>query len=370
MPARTPSDGHATEPAVCAERLTGPAAWVSADLVDDASWIQHLDEEQATALLGRALSLPERDYTFATVDADECPMPELAGTIDRARSQLEDGRGIVLLRGLPVNTLSEADVARVYAAVITHLGWPIVQDTAGTLIDRVADRGQSYADISVRGYQTNAQLTPHCDSGDLVALLCVRPARRGGESLLTSAVSVHNRLLERYPHLLEPLYRGFHYNIRGNGPPGQHRDVTAHRVPVYEYLDGKLSCRFNEKAILTAEELPGVEPLTDLERDAIRTLAAVSKDDDLGFEMKLETGDLLLLYNHTVLHNRSAFTDGPGPQEKRLLLRQWVNVPNARRLTMAFADHYNTGPREGPHVDDVAAVHSGSHSEQRWESTS
>ncbi len=239
------------------------------------------------------------------------------------------------------------------AGLAARLGRLIVQDTAGTVIDRVADRGLSYNDIRVRGYTTNAELTPHCDSGDVIGLLCIRPAPQGGVNTLSSAIAIYNRIVETHPEYLEPLHRGFHYNIRGNGPPGQWRDITRHRVPVFSHHQGRLSVRFNEKAIKTAPELPGVEPLSALELAAIDYLVMLSKREEFGLRVALESGDLLLLSNHSVLHTRDAFVDGDSASQKRLLLRVWINLFEGRALSDEFADHYNTGPREGPWVPSL-----------------
>ena len=319
-----------------------PSAWDRAGLLADGGWIRRLGDE-ATRELSRAVTTPSHSARAER-------LPSLASQLADIGQELEFGRGVVLLQGLPLDGLSEAQCERLFGIVTTQMGELIVQDTAGTLIDRVEDRGRSYDDISVRGYTTNAQLTPHCDSGDFIGLLCVRPAQSGGINTLTSSVGIFNRIARRHPHLLPPLLRGFHYNIRGNGPPGPWVDVTAHRVPVFSVNAGRVSCRFNEKAIKTAAELPGVAPLTSLELEAVDKIVELASDPELMIDVALESGDLLLLSNHSVLHNRTAFVDSDQPGSARLMLRAWINIDYGRDLEDAFADHYNTGPKQGPFV--------------------
>jgi hypothetical protein len=335
------------------------SAWSGDELAADRSWVYELDasmSEECERALEHVRNVRERP---ARLEPEQFPVPSAGAWFESVLRELEHGRGLALVHGVPVADRPFAECELLFAGLTAHLGSSIPQDTHGTLIDHVADRGLSYDQISVRGYTTNAQLTPHCDSGDLVALLCISPARRGGVNTVCSSLAVYNEILEHDPELLEPLFRGFHYNIRGNGPPGPSRDLTGHRVPVFSWHAGRLSCRFNEKAILTSEQLPGAPALSELEKRAVDTVARLAMEPRFSVEVPLRAGDLLLLCNHTVFHNRTSFEDGE--QSRRLLLRQWINVRRGRPLTWAFGDHYNTGIRQGPHVDrpvDASAPHS------------
>jgi hypothetical protein len=165
-------------------------------------------------------------------------------------------------------------------------------------------------------------------------------------------MAIYNEILANSAEMLEPLYRGFYYNVRGQGPPGKFRDITSHRVPVFSYHADRLSCRFNEKGILTSELLDGVPAITDLERAAVEKVAELANDPRFSVDVLLEPGDWLLLCNYTVLHNRSNFEDHDDPARRRLLLRKWINLPAGRELTWEFGDHFETGIRQGPYCPD------------------
>ena len=82
-----------------------------------------------------------------------------------------------------------------------HLGEPVSQNAKGHALGHVKDLGFDYADPEVRGYQTRARLRYHTDYSDLVCLLCLKPAVRGGLSSLVSSVTLYNELLARRPAL-------------------------------------------------------------------------------------------------------------------------------------------------------------------------
>ena len=336
------------------EILTQPvideSAWTASALAADGSWIYKLSDEE-NADLEMAFQLAKRNHRdYTNITKEDFPLASLGGKLLEIQHYLDECRGIFLLRGIPVERYTLDEIQLIYAGIASHMGVLIVQDTKGTLIDHVYDRGLSYDNIAVRGYTTNAELTPHCDSGDIVMLLCVRPAKSGGENSFVSSMTIYNEILKQHPEFLDPLYKGFHYNIRGNGPPGEFVDITQHRVPVYSYHDQKLSCRYNQKAIKTAEQLMGVQPITELEKNAIDYITELANRKDFRYDLTLASGDIVFLNNHLVLHTRSAFEDYVEADRKRLLLRLWVNLHQARQLTWEFADHYNTGPRQGPFV--------------------
>ena len=58
----------------------------------------------------------------------------LDALIDRLADELENGVGIMKLRGFPVNRYDEDDLRRVYFGLGTHLGTPVFQNRSGELM--------------------------------------------------------------------------------------------------------------------------------------------------------------------------------------------------------------------------------------------
>jgi hypothetical protein len=61
--------------------------------------------------------------------------------------------------------------------------------------------------------------------------------------------------------------------------------------------------------------------------------------------MELQPGDIQLVHNHTILHDRTAFEDYPEPERKRHLLRLWLAPPNARPLPEVYAERFGSTTR-------------------------
>jgi RNA polymerase subunit RPABC4/transcription elongation factor Spt4 len=298
-------DGGADSPILRAPVSDG-SAWTREEMAADPSWTRELDEAVTREVEQALDGVKAAGIHHTEVTTSSFPLPSAEPLFTWLSDELEHGRGMALVRGVPIGGKDVAECELLFAGLASHLGTSVVQDTAGTHIDHVIDQGLSYNNITVRGYMTNAQLTPHCDSSDVTTLLCLRQARSGGVNTISSSLAAYNQILEHNPELLEVLYRGFHYNTRGQGPPGKYRDLTSHRVPVFSYHDGRLSCRFNEKGILTSEQLEGAPRITDVEKSAIAKVAELSKDPRYSIDVLLQPGDWLLLCNYTVFHNRSA----------------------------------------------------------------
>jgi hypothetical protein len=174
--------------------------------------------------------------------------------------------------------------------------------------------------------------------------MCVRPAKEGGESWIASSISVYNKIRETRPDLLDPLLKGFRYDLIGKGRTAD--EITNNRIPVYSWCEGILSCRFNKQQIELGAVRAG-EPLSDLQQEAIDLVEDLALSEAFLLPMAFEPGDIQLLNNHTTMHSRGRFQDWGEKEKRRLLLRLWVNIPNGRPLAPDYADRLNTGGRGG-----------------------
>jgi hypothetical protein len=328
---------------ICTTPITGPKAWRGETLARDSSWIVTFTAAELAEIDGALGTARASGHPMAAVGRAHFPLPRVGARLDEVLQEVRDGRGFVLLRGLPVERYSDDDVGLILWGLGRHLGSPLYQNPQGDLLGHVYDHGRTYGNIDVRGYETNAYLPYHTDAGDLVGLLCLRRGLEGGLSSIVSSVTVHNEILARHPEYLGLLYNGFYY-IRREAALTDH-GVSERPIPIFGYADGMVSCRYIRNQINAGAVKRGV-PLTTLELAALDYLDEQTRRADLRLDMNLEAGDIQLINNYTILHSRTGFVDGPEPHQKRHMLRLWLKFPTPWPLSTDFPSHMGYKPAQ------------------------
>jgi alpha-ketoglutarate-dependent taurine dioxygenase len=169
--------------------------------------------------------------------------------------------------------------------------------------------------------------------------LCLNTAKEGGLSSLVSSVTLYNEIRKRRPDLLACLFAPIETDRRGEVAEGQQPYFS---IPVFNWHAGLLSAIYQRKYIDDARRLPGVPPYTAQQKEALDLLDELADDPALHLRMEFHPGDIQLVHNHTILHDRTAFEDWPEPERKRHLLRLWLAPENARPLPPVFAERFGS----------------------------
>ncbi|KON88810.1 hypothetical protein AF332_19725 [Sporosarcina globispora] len=320
-------------PYVLNEKIQGPSAWRGMDLAKDDSWIYHLSRKTLADLEKALVHIQQKGLKAPDFTKADFPIPNLADEIAYFIDELENGKGFLLIRGLPMEKYTVEEASIIYWGIGLHLGNPITQDAKGTLLGNIKDRGFDFKDNSkVRGYQTNVHLDYHTDLADVVGLLCLCKAKSGGLSSIASAIAVYNEILEKHPEYLETLYRPFFHDLRGEEAPGQSPIFTS---PIFSYYDGKLSCRYLRQYVESAQTKTGVS-LSKKEMEVFNFIDSLTHDKNMHIDMMMEPGDMQFVNNYTIFHSRTTFEDYEEDERKRHLLRLWLNMPNGRKIAPDF----------------------------------
>ena len=224
-----------------------------------------------------------------------------------------NGRGFLLLRGLPVERWTMRESATAFYGLGAHLGSARSQNGKGHVLGHVKDLGLASNDPNVRIYQTHERQTFHTDSCDIVGLLCLKTAKSGGLSALVSSTTIFNEMRRRRPDLLKLLVRA-----RGHRPArrgaGGHRSPTS-RSRCSTGTQGHLSAIYQRQYIDSAQRFPEAPRLTPAHVEALDMFDALTNDPELNMFMEFKPGDVQLVHNHTLLHDRTGFEDWAEPDE-------------------------------------------------------
>src|SRR3954452_19662088 len=235
-------------------------------------------------------------------------MESLPNRVETLRHDLRQGRGFVVVRGVP---------AGAYVSVCQMFGEIVPQTVAGDTVYSVRDEGLSidrdYGRPGVRTSKTRAGFSFHTDSPsrlaghtpDYVALYVLQTAKSGGESLVVNGYMVEEAMSRERPDLLERLYQPFWMDRRAELPPGEEPILP---VPVLTRSGNpsELRVRYLRLYIVKGQKLRG-EPLNAKDIEALDFFDSVMNRPGGAVTIPLERGDIPIINNTFLLHSRNTY---------------------------------------------------------------
>jgi len=214
--------------------------------------------EQASALIELADKhlAAGRAYTTVTLEGFRHPAldPFLAGAVEA----LKWGKGVIFLRGIPVDGLTLEQVRMIFWGIGTHFGSALSQSVVGDMMGDVTPRPGSS-----RGYTGDQELGLHTDYTELGTLLCIQPSKAGGDNIFVSSLALWDVIEREHPEFMPILTRGFR-TWRMDEHRENQEPVTPYHVPVFAEKNGLRSVYWSWlTADATARYLG--EPLNALE---------------------------------------------------------------------------------------------------------
>ena len=316
------------------------STWYGLDLMQQTDqWVTSLTLGEIAEVEAATGPLLNSHQEIAVLTAQHFPLPTLGPKLLVLREELIHGRGFFLIRGLPMEKYSMREAGIIFYGLGCHLGLPRSQNAMGHMLGHVRDLGMKSSDPQVRIYQTNERQTFHTDSSDAVGLLCLKKAKLGGISLLVSAATIFNEIHTQRPDLLELLMQPIATDRRGEVPEGM---LPYLLIPVFSFYEGYLTVFYQRQYIDSAQRFEDAPRLTAKHVEALDLFDRLANDPKLHLTMQLEPGDMQFVYNHALLHDRTAFDDWEDPTQKRHLLRLWLSIPDDRPLPDIFASRFGS----------------------------
>ena len=336
--------------------VSGPGVWTGVSMRGTDEWQYIVKPTEVDELLTATAASKASNPDIKSISRPDFSLPTFGPVLDALRHEIINGRGFVLMRGLPVEQLSFEDAARMYWGLGTYFGHARSQNTRGHLLGHVTDITDIFKDKSDRGYLSARHLSFHCDSVDVVGLLCLRKAKTGGLSSIASSYTIHNEMWRRRPDLARALYGPIARDRRDEIPEGK---GPWYELPVFNYHQGRLAVNYLRRHIDMSQRHPSARRMSNAVVEGLDLFFALANEPDIQLRMDFEPGDLQLLHNHQILHDRTAYEDWPERERRRYLLRLWLSPPDGLELPEAFAGRYrNTtvGDRGGVDIPGLETV--------------
>jgi alpha-ketoglutarate-dependent taurine dioxygenase len=220
---------------------------------------------------------------------------------------------------------TDSELRQLYAMTSRALGWI---NNRYTYFFDVMDRGLDYTKEAIPVSKTKAETGYHTDSTakhyfpDIIGLLCLQPAKSGGESLITNAANLFQHITNEHPELKELLHQAWCRDVITPGTINNTEAILANDIPIYQYdAEGGVVFRYMRYWIESALVKLGREIPFELTRslDIIDNYFATPEH---AMCFRLERGDMLFVNNRFICHNRTAIEDGEKP---RVYVRAWIN---------------------------------------------
>jgi|APSaa5957512535_1039671.scaffolds.fasta_scaffold01334_18 hypothetical protein len=323
--------------------LTGASVWTGDQMASQPSWRFSFTGEILADVDAALTEFMANDGQWQDATVEAFPLNSFTPLAQKMAHELENGSGLALLQGFPVDKYSEDQRRAIWFAIGQHMGTPVYQDFKGQMMRDIRDEQQDTDEINGHHLATrdgsafqsskartlaNGALRFHTDRTDVVALFCIGQAKKGGISKIAASPSLYNHILERRPDLHAVLCEPY-FRARLGEEKGGENDYYA--LPVFGLKDGFFTSHYSRTYIEAADEMPQLPSITPVQWEALDYLNQVA--EEICFEMTFAPGDMQFINNHIIYHARTAFEDeAAGTAKSRCLHRLWLSMANSRPL--------------------------------------
>ena len=241
-------------------------------------------------------------------------------------NKLERSPGLIIFK---VNATLVDDVQLKSLYYFITKGFGELNNRYGELFE-VKDRKLEYTKEAIPVSKTKASTGFHTDSTamkynpDIVGLLCLYPSKTGGISKLANASDLYRWMQKYHPDRVDILKEKI---IRDVITPGQNTDKKAilkNRFPVFSVDQDSFQFRYMRYWIITGHERTQTQIAPELIA-ALDNIDEYLSNPENVLDYRLDRGDIMLVNNHFICHNRTAYEDAQDGGKQRTMIRAWIN---------------------------------------------
>ena len=295
---------------------------------DSLAWEKSLDQNPDNFLMKLSThsisELNEKKDIIQTCEINDFPILQNE-ILELKQRCLIDGNGFFILDGISFANFSDQHVNEIFRIISTSLGQLYVQNIKNEKFVVITDEGKSMK-TGGRYHQTKEGGSFHTDSPqwknvpDFIGLLCIRPAKIGGESKFVSSYTVHNQLLKLNLNFLQSLYKNFHFDKRNEFKKNESPTTFE---PIFRYENNELKFRYLRNYIDDGQKLVN-QPSTNEQNHILDELDKIIHDEKFAVSYDLQKFDMTFFNNHRIVHGRTSFEDFTEYDKKRYMVRAWI----------------------------------------------
>jgi hypothetical protein len=240
--------------------------------------------------------------------------------------KLKASPGFVLIKTGDIYT--DEELRCIYALYCRSLG--LLNNLYGYFYD-VIDQGLDYTKKAIPVSMTSASTGYHTDSTakeylpDIVGLLCLYPGAVGGDSLLTNAANLYNHLYQNFLNEFKTMQNPIIRDVITPGTTNSVEKIIENAFPIFSFPNEGFTFRYMRFWIESAYQKTGQIMPEELIQGLNETDRFFSSSQN-HLQFRLERGDILLLNNRFICHNRTAFENNTASFDNhRKLVRSWIN---------------------------------------------
>src|ERR1700741_3400908 len=139
--------------------INHPGAWKVADFKTPAGYTIELDASHLRDIARAVRRIKAAGLGLHDLPRGHFAVPSLRLVIYEIRREIEDRRGFVVLRRLPVEDYSKDEIGMIFWGIGTYLGRGLSQSVLGDRLGHVKDFSRE--DPLARAYRNKQELSPH-----------------------------------------------------------------------------------------------------------------------------------------------------------------------------------------------------------------
>ncbi|HJY48786.1 MAG TPA: hypothetical protein VJ349_09155 [Stellaceae bacterium] len=136
---RPVQDSETPATPVFAAPIRHPSAWTVADFRSPADYSVDLDPAQLRDIAAAMRRIKAAGIGLDGLQREHFEVLSLRPVVEEILRQIKDGRGFVLLRGLPIEDYSKDELGLIFWGIGAHLGRGLSQSVMGDRLGHVKD---------------------------------------------------------------------------------------------------------------------------------------------------------------------------------------------------------------------------------------